>query len=143
MIDVTILIIIGSDYVDPEDPATMAETELLNAAASIEMAAKKLEKLKPKQARKVGYWKKNLYCNLKEYSKQKITIYLQTADESLNFEEQIIEAAKSITSATALLIKCATVAQRELVEQGKVIYFLLLSSFISFRFLQFQIFVNR
>ncbi|EDV28944.1 uncharacterized protein TRIADDRAFT_19795, partial [Trichoplax adhaerens] len=85
----------GNDYVDPEDPATMAENELLNAAASIEMAAKKLEKLKPRQMK-------------------------NSADESLNFEEQIIEAAKSITSATALLIKCATVAQRELVEQGKI-----------------------
>ena len=36
----------------------MAETELLNAAASIEMAAKKLEKLKPKQVKKVSYRKK-------------------------------------------------------------------------------------
>jgi len=44
----------------------------------------------------------------------------QQADESLNFEEQILEAAKSIATATAALVKAASVAQRELVEQGKV-----------------------
>ena len=43
----------------------------------------------------------------------------QQADESLNFEEQILEAAKSIATATAALVKAASVAQRELVEQGK------------------------
>ena len=39
---------------------------------------------------------------------------------SLNFEEQILEAAKSIASATAALVKSASAAQRELVAQGKV-----------------------
>jgi len=38
----------------------------------------------------------------------------------LNFEEQILEAAKSIATATAALVKAASLAQRELVEQGKV-----------------------
>ena len=45
---------------------------------------------------------------------------LQEADESLSFEEQIVEAAKSIAAATGALIKAATAAQRELVAQGKV-----------------------
>lgn len=38
----------------------------------------------------------------------------------LNFEEQILEAAKSIAAATAALVKSASAAQRELVAQGKV-----------------------
>lgn len=46
---------------------------------------------------------------------------LQQADESLDFEEQILEAAKSIAAATSALVKSASAAQRELVAQGKVI----------------------
>lgn len=46
--------------------------------------------------------------------------YKQEADESLNFEEQILEAAKSIAAATSALVKAASAAQRELVAQGKV-----------------------
>lgn len=44
----------------------------------------------------------------------------QQADESLNFEEQILEAAKSITAAAGALVKAATAAQRELVATGRV-----------------------
>lgn len=43
----------GSEWVDPEDPTVIAETELLGAAASIEAAAKKLEQLKPRAKPKV------------------------------------------------------------------------------------------
>uniref|UniRef100_A0AAZ3RQA2 Talin 2 n=1 Tax=Oncorhynchus tshawytscha TaxID=74940 RepID=A0AAZ3RQA2_ONCTS len=85
----------GSEWVDPEDPTVIAETELLGAAASIEAAAKKLEQLKPRAKPK-------------------------QADETLDFEEQILEAAKSIAAATSALVKSASVAQRELVAQGKV-----------------------
>ncbi|XP_067090341.1 talin-2 [Osmerus mordax] len=85
----------GSDWVDPEDPTVIAETELLGAAASIEAAAKKLEQLKPRAKPK-------------------------QADETLDFEEQILEAAKSIAAATSALVKSASAAQRELVAQGKV-----------------------
>lgn len=46
--------------------------------------------------------------------------FLQQADETLDFEEQILEAAKSIAAATSALVKCASAAQRELVAQGKV-----------------------
>ncbi|XP_062246016.1 talin-2 isoform X2 [Platichthys flesus] len=84
----------GSECVDPEDPTVIAETELLGAAASIEAAAKKLEQLKPRAKPK--------------------------ADETLDFEEQILEAAKSIAAATSALVKSASAAQRELVAQGKV-----------------------
>lgn len=46
--------------------------------------------------------------------------WLQQADETLDFEEQILEAAKSIAAATSALVKSASAAQRELVAQGKV-----------------------
>lgn len=85
----------GSECVDPEDTTFIAETELLGAAASIEAAAKKLEQLKPRAKPK-------------------------QADETLDFEEQILEAAKSIAAATSALVKSASAAQRELVAQGKV-----------------------
>ncbi|XP_025773358.1 talin-1-like [Puma concolor] len=85
----------GTEWVDPEDPTVIAENELLGAAAAIEAAAKKLEQLKPRAKPK-------------------------EADESLNFEEQILEAAKSIAAATSALVKAASAAQRELVAQGKV-----------------------
>uniref|UniRef100_A0A8D2NXT1 Talin 1 n=1 Tax=Zosterops lateralis melanops TaxID=1220523 RepID=A0A8D2NXT1_ZOSLA len=84
-----------TEWVDPEDPTVIAENELLGAAAAIEAAAKKLEQLKPRAKPK-------------------------QADESLNFEEQILEAAKSIAAATSALVKAASAAQRELVAQGKV-----------------------
>ncbi|KAL7989141.1 hypothetical protein Chor_008060 [Crotalus horridus] len=84
----------GTEWVDPEDPTVIAENELLGAAAAIEAAAKKLEQLKPRAKPK-------------------------QADESLNFEEQILEAAKSIAAATSALVKAASAAQRELVAQGK------------------------
>ena len=41
-------------------------------------------------------------------------------DESLTFNEQIVEAAKSIAKATNGLIRAARDAQKELVAQGKV-----------------------
>nr|XP_047911866.1 talin-1 isoform X1 [Anser cygnoides]XP_047911868.1 talin-1 isoform X1 [Anser cygnoides] len=85
----------GMEWVDPEDPTVIAENELLGAAAAIEAAAKKLEQLKPRAKPK-------------------------QADESLDFEEQILEAAKSIAAATSALVKAASAAQRELVAQGKV-----------------------
>jgi len=84
----------GTDWVNPEDPNVIAENELLGAAASIEAAARKLAELKPRARPK-------------------------QADESLNFEEQILEAAKSITAAAGALVKAATAAQRELVATGR------------------------
>jgi len=38
----------------------------------------------------------------------------------MNFDELILEAAKSIAAATAALIKAASEAQKELVSQGKL-----------------------
>uniref|UniRef100_A0A8D3AH71 I/LWEQ domain-containing protein n=1 Tax=Scophthalmus maximus TaxID=52904 RepID=A0A8D3AH71_SCOMX len=82
----------GTEWVDPEDPTVIAENELLGAAAATEAAAKKLEQLRPRRV----------------------------ALAPLNFEEQILEAAKSIAAATSALVKAASAAQRELVAQGKV-----------------------
>lgn len=45
---------------------------------------------------------------------------LQGANEDLNFEEQILEAAKSIAAATKSLVQSARATQRELVSQGKL-----------------------
>ncbi|XP_044738316.1 talin-1 isoform X2 [Chrysoperla carnea] len=86
----------GSDWVDPDDPTVIAENELLGAAASIDAAAKKLASLRPRRT------------SIKE------------ADESLNFDEMILEAAKSIAAATSALVKAASAAQRELIDSGKV-----------------------
>jgi len=88
----------GEDWVDPEDPMLIAENELLNAALSIEKAAKRLATLRPK----------------KEVSSQVIS------DEDMTFDDLIIESAKSIANATSSLIKAASEAQKELVAQGKV-----------------------
>lgn len=41
-------------------------------------------------------------------------------DESLNFDEMILEAAKSIAAATSALVKAASAAQRELIDGGKM-----------------------
>lgn len=39
----------GSDWIDPDDPTVIAETELLGAASSIDAAAKKLASLQPRR----------------------------------------------------------------------------------------------
>ena len=44
----------------------------------------------------------------------------QVPDEDMNFDEMILEAAKSIATATAALVRAASAAQRELVSTGRV-----------------------
>ncbi|XP_063237314.1 talin-1 isoform X2 [Bacillus rossius redtenbacheri] len=85
----------GTNWVDPDDPTVIAENELLGAAASIDAAAKKLASLRPRRS-------------------------VQEADENLNFDEMILEAAKSIAAANSALVKAASAAQRELIDSGKV-----------------------
>jgi len=85
------------DWVNPEDPTFIAENELMAAARSIENAGKKLSQLKPRRE-----------------------IKGKEVDADLNFDELILDAAKSIAAATAALIKAASEAQKELVAQGKV-----------------------
>merc|ERR1719278_1305886 len=86
------------DWVNPSDPNWIAENELLGAAKAIENAAKKLAMLKPRTKIVEG----------------------KPIDADMNFDELILEAAKSIAKATSALIRAATEAQRELVTQGKV-----------------------
>lgn len=86
----------GQDWEDPDNPIVIAENELHGAAQSIEMAAKKLMALKPRR----------------EPGKE--------VDESMNFDEIILEACKSIAAATAALVKAASSAQRELVDAGRI-----------------------
>lgn len=45
-------------------------------------------------------------------------LLLQEADDTLTFEEQILEATKAIANATSVLVKIASNAQQEY--QGKV-----------------------
>lgn len=71
------LLCIGTEWVDPEDPTVIAETELLGAAASIEAAAKKLEQLKPRAKPKVTG-----YCSL-------LTLNITTSCESVQLHLEI------------------------------------------------------
>lgn len=48
-----ITVFAGSNFEDPDDLAVIAENELLGAANSIDAAAKKLEKLRPRKSIKV------------------------------------------------------------------------------------------
>ena len=47
-------------------------------------------------------------------------IVVKLPNENLNFDEQILEAAKCIAEATGALVKAASSAQRELIAQGRV-----------------------
>ena len=47
-------------------------------------------------------------------------IVVKLPNENLNFDEQILEAAKCIAEATGALVKAASSAQRELSAQGRV-----------------------
>lgn len=44
----------------------------------------------------------------------------QETDETLNFDEMILEAAKSIAAATSALVKAASASQRELIDAGRM-----------------------
>ncbi|CAD6186281.1 unnamed protein product [Caenorhabditis auriculariae] len=82
---------------DAESTA-QAESELLGAASSIEAASLKLAELRPRVS--------------------------QTAEnggaDGEGFDEKILSAAKSITSAVQTLVKAASNAQRELIAQGRL-----------------------
>lgn len=86
----------GHDWEDPDDPTVIAENELIGAANSIDAAARKLMALRPRRTE------------------------TKEVDESMNFDEIILEACKSIAAATGALVKAASSAQRELVDSGRV-----------------------
>jgi hypothetical protein len=55
-----IILLVGTDWVDPDDPTVIAENELLGAAASIDAAAKKLASLRPRKSVQVSSVKYHL-----------------------------------------------------------------------------------
>lgn len=73
----------GSEWVDPEDPTVIAETELLGAAASIEAAAKKLEQLKPRAKPKVGVRQRELSAERRGRQQTVLTLCLCSPSERL------------------------------------------------------------
>jgi len=73
----------------------VAEQELRDISGLIEQTARKLQGLQKRGS-----------------------VSVKQADESLSFEDQILEAAKSITTAIGTLVKAATEAQKELVAKG-------------------------
>ncbi|KAI9142207.1 hypothetical protein BKA69DRAFT_292544 [Paraphysoderma sedebokerense] len=87
--------LVPGGYVDPNDPNVIAERELLAAAAAIDAAAQKLLTLQPPPKPSD-----------------------QAANQNLNFEEQIFEAAKAIAAATSALVRSATSCQREIISKG-------------------------
>lgn len=86
--------LIPTGYVDMSDPNVVAERELLAAATMIEAAAKKLASFKPPEPA------------------PGISI------DDMNFEGQILEAAKSIAQATSALVRSATSVQREIIARA-------------------------
>uniref|UniRef100_A0A8C2I8Q0 Talin 2 n=1 Tax=Cyprinus carpio TaxID=7962 RepID=A0A8C2I8Q0_CYPCA len=116
----------GSEWVDPEDPTVIAETELLGAAASIEAAAKKLEQLKPRGKPKVGSIPANAVDD-GQWSQGLISAARMVAAATSNLceaanasvqghasEEKLISSAKQVAASTAqLLVACKVKADQD------------------------------
>ncbi|KII72586.1 Talin-1 [Thelohanellus kitauei] len=86
----------SEQFASMNDPQLLAERELLNAAASIELAAKKLAELKPKLPP------------------------VDVPNRELDFTGQILQAVDSIMKATSLLVVSASNSQKELVKSGRL-----------------------
>uniref|UniRef100_A0A665TWR0 Talin-2-like n=1 Tax=Echeneis naucrates TaxID=173247 RepID=A0A665TWR0_ECHNA len=117
----------GTDWVDPEDPTVIAETELLGAAASIEAAAKKLEQLKPRAKPKVvgsipanavddGQWSQGLISAARMVAAATSNL-CEAANASVQghaSEEKLISSAKQVAASTAqLLVACKVKADQD------------------------------
>uniref|UniRef100_A0A8C5A5T6 Talin 2a n=1 Tax=Gadus morhua TaxID=8049 RepID=A0A8C5A5T6_GADMO len=116
----------GAEWVDPEDPTVIAETELLGAAASIEAAAKKLEQLKPRAKPKVGSIQANAVDD-GQWSQGLISAARLVAAATSNLceaanasvqghasEEKLISSAKQVAASTAqLLVACKVKADQD------------------------------
>uniref|UniRef100_A0A671P0H7 Talin-2-like n=1 Tax=Sinocyclocheilus anshuiensis TaxID=1608454 RepID=A0A671P0H7_9TELE len=116
----------GTEWVDPEDPTVIAETELLGAAASIEAAAKKLEQLKPRAKPKVGAIPANAVDD-GQWSQGLISAARMVAAATSNLceaanasvqghasEEKLISSAKQVAASTAqLLVACKVKAEQD------------------------------
>uniref|UniRef100_A0A803SYX3 Talin 2 n=1 Tax=Anolis carolinensis TaxID=28377 RepID=A0A803SYX3_ANOCA len=116
----------GTEWVDPEDPTVIAETELLGAAASIEAAAKKLEQLKPRAKPKVGaipanaaddgQWSQGLISAARMVAAATSSL-CEAANASVQghaSEEKLISSAKQVAASTAqLLVACKVKADQD------------------------------
>uniref|UniRef100_A0AAR2LJB0 Talin 2a n=1 Tax=Pygocentrus nattereri TaxID=42514 RepID=A0AAR2LJB0_PYGNA len=116
----------GTEWVDPEDPTVIAETELLGAAASIEAAAKKLEQLKPRAKPKVGsipanaeddgQWSQGLISAARMVAAATSNL-CEAANASVQghaTEEKLISSAKQVAASTAqLLVACKVKADQD------------------------------
>uniref|UniRef100_A0A8B9LFQ1 Talin 2b n=1 Tax=Astyanax mexicanus TaxID=7994 RepID=A0A8B9LFQ1_ASTMX len=111
----------GSEWVDPEDPTVIAETELLGAAASIEAAAKKLEQLKPRAKPKVPIHPSTQLCLTPYHSARMVAAATSNLCEAANAsvqghasEEKLISSAKQVAASTAqLLVACKVKADQD------------------------------
>uniref|UniRef100_A0A8C2I8B6 Talin 2a n=1 Tax=Cyprinus carpio TaxID=7962 RepID=A0A8C2I8B6_CYPCA len=116
----------GTEWVDPEDPTVIAETELLGAAASIEAAAKKLEQLKPRAKPRVGAIPANAVDD-GQWSQGLISAARMVAAATSNLceaanasvqghasEEKLVSSAKQVAASTAqLLVACKVKAEQD------------------------------
>uniref|UniRef100_A0A8C1IPQ9 Talin 2a n=1 Tax=Cyprinus carpio TaxID=7962 RepID=A0A8C1IPQ9_CYPCA len=116
----------GTEWVDPEDPTVIAETELLGAAASIEAAAKKLEQLKPRAKPRVGaipanavddgQWSQGLISAARMVAAATSSL-CEAANASVQghaSEEKLISSAKQVAASTAqLLVACKVKAEQD------------------------------
>uniref|UniRef100_A0A8C5SE10 Talin 2 n=1 Tax=Laticauda laticaudata TaxID=8630 RepID=A0A8C5SE10_LATLA len=116
----------GTEWVNPEDPSVIAETELLGAAASIEAAAKKLEQLKPRAKPKVGaipanaaddgQWSQGLVSAARMVAAATSNL-CEAANASVQghaSEEKLISSAKQVAASTAqLLVACKVKADQD------------------------------
>ncbi|MGH0175607.1 UNVERIFIED_CONTAM: hypothetical protein FKN15_076359, partial [Acipenser sinensis] len=112
---------LGATSIGSDDPETQQadenldfEEQILEAAKSIAAATSALVK-----SASAAQTQETMILVVAVQTLGLLVLWFQ-ADENLDFEEQILEAAKSIAAATSALVKSASAAQRELVAQGKV-----------------------
>uniref|UniRef100_A0A8C1IQ50 Talin 2a n=2 Tax=Cyprinus carpio TaxID=7962 RepID=A0A8C1IQ50_CYPCA len=121
----------GTEWVDPEDPTVIAETELLGAAASIEAAAKKLEQLKPRAKPRVVFMLNTLfrdYAKLMDckgtvgfFSFLKVGAIPANAVDDGQWSQGLISAARMVAAATSSLCEAANASVQGHASEEKLI----------------------
>uniref|UniRef100_A0A8C1IQE7 Talin 2a n=1 Tax=Cyprinus carpio TaxID=7962 RepID=A0A8C1IQE7_CYPCA len=112
----------GTEWVDPEDPTVIAETELLGAAASIEAAAKKLEQLKPRaKPRKLNFQQPLLQSSVGFFSFLKVGAIPANAVDDGQWSQGLISAARMVAAATSSLCEAANASVQGHASEEKLI----------------------
>ncbi|CAB1323173.1 unnamed protein product, partial [Coregonus sp. 'balchen'] len=120
----------GLEWVDPEDPTVIAETELLGAAASIEAAAKKLEQLKPrakpKAAKSIAAATSALVKSASAAQRElvaqgKVGSILANAVDDGQWSQGLISAARMVAAATSNLCEAANASVQGHASEEKLI----------------------